>query len=61
MKCKAQVQTVLALDKKRGVPSVRTTLAEEQLGKDTDAFVDEGHVVERILCHSFYYLYEREE
>lgn len=31
---------------------------EEQVGKGTDASVDEGHAVERVLRHSFYELCE---
>lgn len=50
----SSTSTRLALDRKRGVPSGRTASLEEQAGKGTDEFVDEGHAVERVLCHSFY-------
>lgn len=41
-----------------GVSSIRTALVHEQVGKDADAFVYEGHAVGRVLPSSFYFLCE---
>lgn len=44
----------LALDKKWGVfYTVRTALVKEQVGTDTDTFINEGHGDERVLPAAF--------